>query len=240
LWNARGAANCAKGRVMLREDYLIGWFQRYLRWLAEIAGFIRSADYEAALRRMDLALRELLDLGADSVGQLSDTDILARLTMDELPTVARDKCLLVAALLVELGRVAAAQGNPAAAREAWLKALHVALGTRLRGANEAWPEFAPKVEDLVALLRDQPLPPRTCASLLLHHAQRGAFAEAENALFDLLEITANDADALDIGDGFYQRLAALSEPALAAGGLSRAEVAEGRAELARRRGGAGA
>ncbi len=96
---------------MIREDYLIGWIKRYLRWLAEITGLLKVADYEAAARRADLALRELLGLGADSVTSLTEGELLARLTVDEPPLVVRDKCLLVASLLEALGVAAAGRGG---------------------------------------------------------------------------------------------------------------------------------
>lgn len=218
---------------MIREDYLIGWIKRYLHWLAEIAGLIRSADYVAAARRADLALRELLGLGADSVGSLTDGELLARLAVDDPPLVVRDKALLLAALLTALGRTAAAQNDPDRARDCWLKALQVALGVSLQGGG-AWPEFAPTPPTLLELLGPTALPPRTEAALLLYHEHRGEFARAEDALFRFLDTTGNAPEALEIGRAFYHRLRALSEEALTLGGLSRAEVEDGLAALERR------
>lgn len=119
----------------MREDYLLGWIKRYLRWLAEITGFLRAASYEAAAQRADLVLRELLGLGADSVTALTDGELLARLAVGDPPPVVRDKCLLLAALLDQLGRVAAGRNDPLRARDCWLKALQVAFGTALQGGG---------------------------------------------------------------------------------------------------------
>lgn len=218
---------------MIREDYLIGWFKRYLHWLAEIAGLIRTADYAAAARRADLALRELLGLGADSVVSLTDGELLARLAVDDPPPVVRDKCLLLAALLTALGRTAAAQNDPARARDCWLKALQVTLGASFQSSAD-WPEFAPRPETLLELLGDTPLPPRTEAALVLFHENRGEYARAEDALFRFLDATGNAPEALEVGRAFYHRLRALGEETLCAGGLSRAEVEEGLAALQRR------
>ena len=78
---------------MIREDYLIAWIKRYVRFLAEIAGFIKTQDFEAAARRADLALRELLNLGSDSVISLTEGEILARLALgDPPPVVWRARC----------------------------------------------------------------------------------------------------------------------------------------------------
>jgi hypothetical protein len=218
---------------MIREDYLLGWIKRYLRWLAEITGFLRAADYEAAAQRADLVLRELLGLGADSVTALTDGELLARLAVGDPPPVVRDKCLLLAALLDHLGQVAAGRNDPLRARDCWLKALQVALGTALQGGGDL-PEYAPAVGDLLTRIDAATLPPRTLAALVLYHEQRAAFAAAEDALFRLLDATADAPEALAIGRGFYQRLQVLSPETLAAGGLPPDEVAGGLAELGRR------
>jgi hypothetical protein len=218
---------------MIREDYLIGWIKRYLRWLAEIAGFLKTSDYEAAARRADLALRELLGLGADSVVSLTEGELLARLAVDEPPPVVRDKCLLLAALLAALGRTAAAQNHPDRARDCRLKALQVVLGVTFQGGADL-PEFAPRVEDLLQELGQAPLPPRTEAALMLYHENRGDYARAEDALFRYLDASDNAPAALEIGRAFYHRLRALSDEALVLGGLSRTEIDEGLAALERR------
>ena len=68
---------------MIRQDYILEWIKRYIRWLAEIVGLVRAQDYEAAIRRIDLALRTLLEVGSDSVTDLSEGEILARLTVGD-------------------------------------------------------------------------------------------------------------------------------------------------------------
>jgi hypothetical protein len=218
---------------VLREDYLIGWIKRYIRWLAEITGFIKTEDYEAAARRADLALRELLNLGADSVLSLTDGEILARLTMDAPPPVVRDKVLLVAALLYHLGETAAGKGNRDLARDCWLKSLQVLLGIQLQGGRGEWPEHVPKLAELLERLRDRALPARTEAALIIYYEHRGEFDQAETALFRLLEAVEPEgvSGVVELGRGLYQRLGVLSDEALRAGNLSRAEVQSGLREL---------
>lgn len=218
---------------MLREDYLIGWIKRYLRWLAEIAGLAQAADYAAAAQRADFALRELLGLGADSVLTLTDGELLARLAVDAPPPVVRDKCLVLAALLERLGQVATARQDPGPAREYWLKALQVVLGASLQGGG-ALPEYAPSVTALLDQLGNAPLPPRTQAALVLYHEQRGEYARAEDALFRLLDLTDDASAVRAIGRGFYGRIEVLGDDLLAAGGLPRVELAGGLAEWERR------
>lgn len=224
---------------MIREDYLIGWIKHYIRWLAEITGLVKTADYEAAARRADLALRELLGVGGDSVLALTEGEILARLTMDTPPSEILDKCLLVAALLFHLGETAAGRGNTDLARDCWLKSLQVVLGTELQRGHVGaeWPDYVPRLAVLRERLRNQPLPPRTEAAFLIYHEHRGEFDQAENALFRLLEAASAETvpGVVELGRGLYHRLAVLSDEALLAGNLSRAEIQSGLRELEARR-----
>lgn len=216
---------------MIRHDYLLRWFQQYVQWIAEIAGLIRRSDWEAALRRADLALRGLLGLGPDSVQSLTDDEILARLTVGDPPPVVREKCLILAALLHQLGKIAEGQKRPDAARDSHLKALHIVLGLQSTPDPAGFPDFVPRLEELEAALAPHALTPRTCAALMIHHEQAGRFGKAEDALFRWLHLDPRDPDAAAMGEGFYQRLLVLSDETLQAGGLPRHEVLAGLAEL---------
>jgi len=216
---------------LLKHDYILEWIKRYVQWLAQILGFIRAQDFEAAMQRVDLALRTLLGVGPDSVTTLTEGEILARLTLEDPPPLVREKCVIVAALLQQLGEVCAAQQREAASHDCYLKALQIVLGLRLRPEESLLPEFAPRVTDLARRLRGAAVPPRTHAALLIYYEQERQFDQAEDALFALLETAPQAADSVAIGLGFYERLRVLSDEVLAQGGLPRAEVEAGLAEL---------
>lgn len=72
--------------------------------------------------------------------------------------------------------------------------------------------------------------------MLMHHYERtGAFGKAEDALFGLLETASGNAEVLDWGIAFYERLRGRSDAALAEGNLPRSELEAGLAELQARR-----
>lgn len=219
---------------MLREDYILAWIRRYVRWVLEIAGLIKVADHEAALRRIEQALRDLLGLGPDSVQTLEEGEIIARLTLGEPPAFAQEKCVVLAALLNHLASVCAARGQPDRAGTCYLRALHIMLGLRFGPPTVAVPEYAPRVEDLVAALQPYGMPSRTWAALMIYYEQTGRFAKAEDALFALLDAEPSGTDALEMGLGLYRRLWALSDDVLVAGDLPRAEIEAGLRELDRR------
>ena len=216
---------------MIREDYILNWIKRYVQWMAEIIGLVKADDYQGSLRRIDLVLRTLLDLGPDSVTSLTDGEILARLTLSDPPQLVQEKCVVLAVTLQQLGLVCLAERRLDAARDTFLKALHLALGLRLRGTPSALAEYVPDVEELAERLKPFGVPPRTWATLMLFREHAGRFAKAEDALFALLESAPGNAEALEVGIAFYTRLRVLSDELLAAGNLPRAEVEAGLAEL---------
>jgi hypothetical protein len=220
---------------MIREDYILNWIKRYVQWLAEIVGLVKAEDHQGAMRRIDLVLRTLLEVGPDSVTALTDGEILARLTLSDPPQLVQEKCAILAAVLQQLGQVCLAQQRPDAARDCFLKALQLALGLRLRGTPSALADAVPDVEDLAERLRPFSVPPRTWATLMLFRERAGRFAKAEDALFALLESAANGDEAVAVGVAFYERVRLLSDELLAAGNLPRAEVEAGLAGLLARR-----
>jgi len=216
---------------VIRQDYILEWIKRYIRWIAEITGLVKARDFEAAIRRIDLALRTLLEVGPDSVTNLTDGEILARLSMGGFGPMVDDKCMILAALLKQLGIVSAAQSRAELSRDCFLKALQLVLGLRCREEAIQLAEYTPTVEELVDLLQPHELPPRTHGALMIYHEQAGRFAQAENALFALIESARSHPEALEMGRAFYQRLLALSDERLVAGNLPRPEVQAGLAEI---------
>jgi tetratricopeptide (TPR) repeat protein len=216
---------------MIREDYIIDWIKRYVRMLAQIVGLVKTEQYQAALGAIEGALQTLLDLGPDAVLSLSEGQILARLTIGGPTQIVREKCVVLAALLDQLGIVGAAQNRREESVECHLKALHIMLGLRLGEETLPLPDYAPRIEDLAARLKERHLPGRTSAALMLYYESQGSFAPAEDALYAMLDADPANATAVEIGVAFYERLLARSDAELIAGQLPRGEVEEGLAKI---------
>jgi hypothetical protein len=142
---------------------------------------------------------------------------------------------MLATLLKEAAEIQSAQGEQDAGRELYLKGLHLLLDVLARHDVDDCPDLVPQVEAYVLALRGTPLPVATLALLMQHYERNGEFGKAEDALFGLLETTANSSAALDLGFAFYQRLSALSDDQLITGGLPRAELEQGIDDLRRLR-----
>lgn len=216
---------------MRREDYIQRLIAQFVQALLHIAGLVKAKQYQEALAAIDQTCLRLLGIRLDAVSTLSESALFARLTFDEPAPVGRDKCLVLAALLDEARTIYAAQGRPDESYACLLQALHLMLEVALRGDGAPLPDYAPRVEDLVAALSGYALPARTNATLFHYYEQVGAYARAEDMLFAVLAAEPGNRDVVESGIAFYERLRRRSDAALRAGDLPRDEVETGLAEL---------
>ena len=220
---------------MIRRDYILRMIEEFIRALAKITALKQGQRWGETSEALDEEFKRLIGSDAQTVAQLSETELLARLLQGEPTQVVRQKTLLLTTLLKEAGDVAAATDHPEASRDCYLKALHLLLETLASGEVFEWPEFVPKVQLLVDALQPTALPAHTQAMLMLHYERTGEFAKAENALFALLDAEPANNAIVKFGIAFYQRLLGQSDIALSEANLPREEVEEGLKELQERR-----
>lgn len=216
---------------MLRQDYFLRLIEKFAQMLMQIEQRIEAREYVDAEAELDEAFRELLGLGPDKISELSEAELVARLTMDGPTHALRGKIHVLVALLQDAGLLHAAQGRDEAARTCWLKALNLLLKLQLQDADGEYPEFVPTIELLLGQLGEAPLPLPTLAALWRYYEHIGAFARAEDALFALLESQRDNEELVAEARAFYERLLRLGDASLAEGNLPRTEVMAGLATL---------
>ena len=192
---------------------------------------VSARKYDEADGELEKAFRELLGPGTDVVN-LSETELLAKLTTDGPTLLVREKTLILAALLEEAGRVRIAEEREVEGQACWLKALNLMLTVKLQDADFEFPEFVPKIDLLRDQLRDTELPLPTLAALWRHYERIGAYARAEDALSALREAEPDNAALRVEAKAFYERLLRQSDAALESGNLPRVEVEAALGELA--------
>jgi Family of unknown function (DUF6483) len=219
---------------MIRNDYLLRMIQEFAEAIARIRSLKRGQKWNEASEALDEGFQKLMGAGADTIADLSDTELLARVASGESTQLVRHKTLVLVGLLAEAGDVATARDDPEAGRRYHLKALHLLLDALGAGEILENPEFVPKVEALAAALKGTELPVRTNLMLMQHYERTGEFAKAEDALFTVLEAEPDHPGALEFGMAFYRRLLLQSDAALSDGNLPRAEIEQAIKELAQR------
>jgi hypothetical protein len=220
-----------KGLKMIRRDYILQMIERMARALARIREQIAEGQFEEARPELDEAFQELIGMGPEKVSQLTETQLLAKLTQDEPTLIVEQKTGVLIALLEQAGALHAAQGREEERDACLIKALDLLLAMQLRDYNFEMPGFVPSIEGLRLQLSDVALPMRTQAGLWRHYEKIGSYGKAEDALFAILEAEPANANLLSEARAFYERLLRQSDSHLEEGGLPRAEVEAGLAEV---------
>jgi hypothetical protein len=210
--------------------------EEFFQALSRINSLKKTQEWQEANVAIDREFQRLLAMDAQAVVQLSETELLARVVRGEPTMAVREKTLMVTTLLKEAGDVWAERERQDESRTCYLKGLHLLLDTLGREEVFEYPEFVPKVEEFMIVLRDSPLPLETQARLMQHYELTGEFAKAEDALFAMLDAEPEQTPLLEFGISFYRRLKGKSDAHLADGNLPRAEVEAGLADLNARKG----
>jgi tetratricopeptide (TPR) repeat protein len=196
------------------------------RMLAQIMGLAKGGRGDEALGMFDEAYKPLIGVGSRVVAVLDDGQLIDLLTSGSNPDMRR-VALALQLLTAEAGLYrGAGQAGEAAARYRRAVALAGCLAARSERLLD---------RDLAAGLLER------AGELELTDAQRlavarvlealGRYADAEDALFELIDERPDDPGPVDEAIAFCQRLRPLEPEELEAGGLTRQEVDDTLAEL---------
>lgn len=219
---------------MYRDDYIIRMIRRFGQVITYLLGLQRQGQYPLALMAADDAMRNTLGVGSDAVAERSDREILALIRFADRDDSWRELAAYVAAILHAEAAIYAAQGDDQLVPPRALLALQLLLEAQLAEDPDAPVgelTYAPPREHLLELLRGYTLPAHTRVALFQLQEREGAYAQAEDTLFELLADAPTGTPLLPAGIAFYERILALSDAALLAGGLPRAEARAALAEL---------
>jgi tetratricopeptide (TPR) repeat protein len=219
----------------MQTDWLLQQFSQFARVLAVILGLKKRQEYRASLEAIEEAFNTLLDLDLDKLRDLSPAELFHRLTIAETAMVGREKVLFAAALLNEAGDVYAAQDQMEESVACYVQALHLLLELITTDDHVSMPNYAPTVKDVLAKVDPETLPLEIRHATMLYFEKIGAYAQAEDTLFAMLDTVAGDPEAVEdliaVGDLFYERLQQQSDAELIAGNLARSEIAAGMVDL---------
>jgi tetratricopeptide (TPR) repeat protein len=196
------------------------------RILAHIVGLAKGGRGDEALGMFDEAYKPLIGVGSRVVAVLDEGQLIDLLTSGSNPDLRRvDLALQLLVAEADLYR-GAGQAGEAATRYRRAVALAGCLAARSERLLD---------RDLAARLLER------AGELKLSDGQRlavarvlealGRYADAEDALFELIDERPDDAGPVDEAIAFCQRLRPLEPDELEAGGLTREEVDATLAEL---------
>jgi tetratricopeptide (TPR) repeat protein len=199
------------------------------RMLAAIIGLAKGGRGDEALGMFDEAYKPLLGVGTGVVAALDDAQLVDMLTSGSNPDMRR--VALALELLKTEADLYAGAGQAGEAAVRYRRAVALAGTLAARSERLLDQELA---TDLLKRAGDLELsvPQRLAAARVLEAL--GRYADAEDALFEVIDERPEDPEPVDEAIAFCQRLRPLEPEQLAAGGLSLQEVNDTLAELLRR------
>jgi tetratricopeptide (TPR) repeat protein len=199
------------------------------RILAAIIGLAKGGRGDEALGMFDEAYRPLLGVGTGVVAALDDAQLVDMLSSGSNPDMRR--VALALELLKTEADLYAGAGQAGEAAVRYRRAVALAGTLAARSERLLDRELA---ADLLKQAGDLELsvPQRLAAARVLEAL--GRYADAEDALFEVIDERPEDPEPVDEAIAFCQRLRPLEPEQLAAGGLSLQEVNDTLAELLRR------
>ena len=214
---------------MINKDYILRLAERIGIELALILGLRKFNKYEEALIYIDDLLLKTVGLTSRFINSISEETLLQMLS--PLGTLNVEACLWIAAMLKAEGEIYEEQGKDNERYYRYLKALCLYLEALQREPIESDSDFYGDVEELLAALEDYELPEYIKSRLVGYYERLGEYGQAEDILFELLEVQPDNAGLIELGRAFYARLLAKSDADLLAGNFSREEVEDGLKQL---------
>ncbi len=216
----------------MQKDYILRLIQQFSRVLMQILHLREIKDYEGALTYIDDVFRQTLGFSSDLINSVPDETLLAMLTSFDILDI--EKCLLVAHLLKAEGDIYVDQGDFDTSYYRYLKSLHLFLTILLLSDSDITdPDIFLEIEGLLNKLEDFELPVKIKSQLFRYYERVGQYSKAEDILFEVIEADGDgsEADIVERGIAFYERLLKKKDTELAAGNFSREEAREGLAQL---------
>jgi tetratricopeptide (TPR) repeat protein len=199
------------------------------RMLAHILGLARGGRGDEALGLFDEAYKPLLGVGSRVVAVLDDAQLVDLLTSGANPDMRRVAMALQ--LLKAEADLYAGSGQDGEAATRYRRA--VALAGCLAARSERLLD-AELAGDLLTRAEKLELSVSQRLGLARVLEALGRYADAEDALFELIDERPDDPEPVDAAIAFCQRLRPLEAERLVAGGLTLEEVHATLAELLRR------
>jgi tetratricopeptide (TPR) repeat protein len=214
---------------LYQRDYLMRQIEQVGQMLARILGLAKGGRGDEALALFDQAYAPLLGVGSRVVAVLDDGQLVDMLTSGANPDMRRVSMALEL-LKAEADLYAGAgQAGEAAIRYRRALALAGCLAARSERLldRELAADLLERAEELELSAAQRLAVARVLEAL-------GRYADAEDALFELIDDDPDDPGPVEQAIAFCQRLRPLEPERLATGGLPLEEVNATLAELLRR------
>jgi tetratricopeptide (TPR) repeat protein len=212
---------------MIRRDYFLRMVQEMAQVLARAVLLRHRKEYDQALKEINDALRSLR---ADSAAPADEPSLENWLELCRRHEGAGAGLMVaVADLIKEQADLLWLRQSASECQQASALSLGLFLEALVTGSTFVSADLLARVEELIERTAGTTLPAGVLRRLADYYELRGRLDKAEDSFFELLE--SGDRAGVTNGLAFYDRLATKTDGELEEGGLSRAEVEEGRGQF---------
>ncbi|MCP1131939.1 DUF6483 family protein [Paenibacillus polysaccharolyticus] len=227
---------------MFRKDYLLRMMEEMTEAIGKAFTLRQQRKHTEALSELDELMRRQFGMNLNLLNSLPAEDVIEMfrfrgvIEVDNLQQAAR----LIeeeAYIYHEKARVEGIDDEEKmdaedAALVRLMRALHFYLYAQNQGANRELLQVPDRIEGIIEQIMGYELPARTEKQLALYREQQGRYDAAENGWYRLMHLDADyPVQYEEDARAFYQRLTELTDEQLEQGGLPRAEVEEGLAQI---------
>ncbi|MGG1314877.1 DUF6483 family protein [Cohnella laeviribosi] len=208
---------------MYDRDYLMRLINQTSAVLARLLGLKEQKKPDEALEAIDEFLSKELRMRSRLALGLSDSDLLAMLSVGGVPNP--EMIGTVAVFLQEEGDLLFETGRLDESLMRYEKALRLMVHVLRENGPIDGLRLEERADELAAKLAPYEVAPATRKAAWEWSERAGKYADAENMLYELFKINAVTPEE---GGAFYDRLEALDDALLEKGGLPRAELRDGK------------
>ncbi len=212
---------------MFRKDYLMGMIEDMTSMIAKAFGLKEQKKYTEALWELDDLMRKNFRLNSELVNRMPTNEIIEMFRVGS--TVEVDQLQGLARMLRAESDIYEASEKPEDAVVRRIKALHLFLYSAVNGADRSLLNYPEHVDELLDQLEEYVLPAAVEKLMVEYEEQEGYYDNAADALQRLNELDATEGMAT--GAALYERLHLKTDEQLEAGGMTRADVEEGRSRF---------
>ncbi len=212
---------------MFRKDYLMGMIEDMTSMIAKAFGLKEQKKYTEALWELDDLMRKNFRLNSELVNRMPTNEIIEMFRVGS--TVEVDQLQGLARMLRAESDIYEASEKPEDAVVRRIKALHLFLYSAVNGADRSLLNYPEHVDELLDQLEEYVLPAAVEKLMVEYEEQEGYYDNAADALQRLNELDATEGMAT--GAALYERLHLKTDEQLEAGGITRADVEEGRSRF---------
>ncbi|HUC92817.1 MAG TPA: DUF6483 family protein [Paenibacillus sp.] len=211
---------------MFQRDYMMRMIEQVTEAVGRVMGLRQRKEHVEALKAIGDLYDRGLRLQSRLVHTLSDEDLVKLLTTNGVADTVSLQA--IALMLREEGGIHEDRGAEAESCACRIKSLALHIRLTALDAEESLSDPEKEAEALLDKLRDYELSPSLKLLIAQWRERQGRYDEAENWLHERLE---DGSAAVEEAAAFYERLLQLPDDRLSAGGLPRAEVEQGLAEI---------